>query len=163
MQRNMRYLTLILFIFLLGLTSKTYPQRFKNAIIEIYVDNDTVEKFDYNLKIISKGDTLTPLIKNKYFLPSLKLDKFVTLIISYKESKVTIPYVENIFLSGCSYLKARISTVAKDTCVKLIFDCGDTRYHIEPECEKFHDILFVHFTIYTSDTFIKKWKNKKKQ
>ena len=156
----------LLFILCLGYTSAIYAQvfeNFENAIIEVYIDNETVETYDYKLIIISKDDTLRPEVFDKYFIPTIKLDTFVTFIVSYKGNKVTIPRIENIFLYRWSYIKVIISTHAVDTCAQLNTQFADMYKSYISDCEVFHEVTFEKLNRYNYKDFYQKWKDQKSE
>lgn len=146
---------------ILGLTSQVYAQAFKNTIVEVYLDNDSIETFEYSLKIISNGDTISPVIIDKYFIPTLNLDSRVTLLILYKNRKIPVPYVENIFLLGKFYIKVNISSTAVDTCVQSRFECLDMTDILITRCEDFHSVLLKRLCVYDYRDFYNEWKRKK--
>jgi hypothetical protein len=148
---------IILQLILLGIIISSHAQTFKNAIIEVYIDNDTIETFNYSIQIISKKDILTPKILDKYFIPKLKLDTFVTVCINYQNKKIIIHHVEDLFLSHWSYIKINISSQASDNCIQETFMVADMTNIGEPECILFHTALFEKFSILDYEAFYKKW------
>lgn len=156
--QTMKSLVLSIILFF-TIVCKIQSQDFSNAIVEVYIDS--TQTFDYSIQIISKGDTITPGIIGKYFLPSLKLETFVTLIINHKNHRIIVPYVEKIFLSHWSYIKINISSVAEDECVYYSFHCFDMIDNIVTYCELFHSLSFRKYDVYTHEEFYKNWEKKK--
>ena len=152
---------LLLFILLLGLTSQIYTQVFKNSIVEVYVDNDTLETFEYSLQIISNKDTIGAEIINNYFIPTLNLNSQVTLLFFYKNKKVSVSNVEDMFLLGMSYIKVKISSTAEDTCVETREECLDMIDIYKTKCQDFHSVLLKRLSVYDYRDFYKEWKRTK--
>ena len=156
----MKIIILVTILFF-GLITSTHAQDFENAIIEVCIDNDSVEIFDYQILIVSANDTLRPEIKENYFLPSLKIESFVTMIVLYKEYKIVVHRVEDIFLSGRNYIKVNISSMAPDSCVQTTEIFADMRSTIVLECDVYHTVIFEHFSVYDYQEFYNSWVKKK--
>ena len=151
-----------LFLFASGLVAGTQKLDVNDPIIEVYLDAELVSTFDYQVKIVSKGDTLTPNIKDRYYLPPLKLDTFVTFILINKSHTLIISHVENIFLTGHSHINIVLSSFAIDSCITTIFSFAD--FNSVPstpvECNNSHNVLFEKLSRAEMDDFYKVWNKK---